>query len=226
MSLKQEVEGLLSQIINKSPYSFFYDQIQTKFTKRFFQQIIDTFENDFHRYYPGNQLKIDTVFLNIPLTGIMLYRISKRFYINGNIKQALFYSNLVRLLSQMEIYYTAEIGSGLKINHGFGVTIGANCKIGDNALIYQNTTIGDINPLSKHRKERPVIGDNIVMYSGAKILGPVKIGDNVIISQNAVCIKSIGNDSILMEDGSVRLFNTAAKNEEIPGSSNGYFDII
>jgi len=202
--LKQEVERLLARIVNQSPYSFFGDQIQTKFSRPHFQEVIDTFEKDFLRYYPDHNLEVDTFFLNIPLTGILLYRISRNFYIRGNIKQALFYSNLVRLLSQMEIYYTAEIGSGIKINHGFGVVIGANCKIGTNALIYQNITIGDINPLSQEKKTRPVIGNNIVLYTGAKILGPVKIGDNVIISQNAVCTKSIENNRILMEDGTVK----------------------
>jgi len=204
MTIKQEIETVLSQIVKKTPYSFFENQIQTKFTNIFFKEMINIFESDFLRYYPGCAPEIDLILLNIPLTGILLYRISRNFHIHKNDKQALFYSNLTRLFSLMEIYYTAEIGNGLKINHGFGLVIGANCKVGNNALLYQNTTIGDINPLKKEREQRPIIDDNIVMYSGAKVLGPVKIGDNVIISQNAVCTKSIESNQILMADGTVK----------------------
>lgn len=195
-------------MVKKIPCPGLSDSIQTRFSNTFYKQLMEPFGEDYLRYYPESKMDIKSIFFNIPLTGILLYRISRNFHMRKKDEQALLYSNLIRIISQMEIYYTAEIGAGLKINHGFGMVIGANCRIGRNALLYQQITIGDSNPLSIRKQGRPCAGNNLTMYSGAKILGPIQIGDNVIISQNTVCFQSMEDNQILMNNGTIKKTET------------------
>ena len=101
------------------------------------------------------------------------------------------YSILGRHIGQIELYYSAEIGKGLKINHGIGTVIGARCRIGDNCMIHQNCTIGD------RKGGRPQIGNNVIIYAGSMILGDIIIGDNTIIGANSVVTKSCPPNSVL-----------------------------
>lgn len=102
------------------------------------------------------------------------------------------YSLLGRIIGQIEIYYSSEIGEGFKINHGVGTVIGARAHIGDNFTIHQNCTIGDKNG------GRPTIGDNVTMYAGSLVLGSIHIGDNSIIGANALVISDFPSNSILI----------------------------
>jgi serine O-acetyltransferase len=94
-----------------------------------------------------------------------------------------------RLLTGIEIYYSADIGPGLKLIHGTGTVIGSKCKIGSHFTIYQNVTIGD--KLGREMGKRPVIGDYVIVSAGAKIFGPVTVGSKTIIGANAVVIDSL-----------------------------------
>ena len=148
-----------------------------------YEKSIQIFKNDYLRYYPSDvEMSIIKIKQRLELVGILLYRISREYFLKGNSKCD-YYSLLGRFLSGFEIYYSAEIGNGLRINHGIGTVIGARVKIGDNCLIHQNITLGDKN------SGRPTIGNNITIYSGAKILGDIHIGDGSIIGANSVCLK-------------------------------------
>ena len=87
-----------------------------------------------------------------------------------------------------EIYYSSEIGNNFLLVHGLGTVIGSNVKIGDNCTIYHNVTIGTRYDTDKYK---PQIGNNVIIYSGAKIIGNIKIGNNVVIGTNAVVTKDI-----------------------------------
>lgn len=84
----------------------------------------------------------------------------------------------------------AEIGRNLKLPHPMGVIVGLNAKIGENCTIYQQVTIGQKN------NKFPIIGDNVTIYAGAKIIGDIKIGDNSIIGANAVVINDVAENSV------------------------------
>lgn len=204
MPLKTDIEKLLSNVVTSCFYGICGNRIQTRFSDPFFERVLSCFDKDYDRYYAGEAPAIDRIVTNLPLAGILLHRISRAFFLDGNETQARHFSNLVRQAGQMEIYYTADIGPGLKINHGLGLVIGADCKIGKNALLYQNIVIGDRNPLSAKREERPVAGDGLVMFNNAKILGPVRIKDNVIIQQNAVCTRDVDANHIFTANGNIR----------------------
>jgi serine O-acetyltransferase len=143
---------------------------------------LNVFLFDYQRYFPNEtEIELNKVLLRTELQGILLYRLARNYYLGNNINAADKCSLLGRFLSGFEIYYSAEIGKGLKINHGLGLVVGARTKIGNNALLHQGVTFGDKD------SGRPVVGDNVIVYAGAKILGNVNIGHNSIIAANCVC---------------------------------------
>lgn len=82
-----------------------------------------------------------------------------------------------------------RIGKGLFIDHGMGVVIGETTVIGDNCLLYQGVTLGGTG--KDKGKRHPTLGDNVMVGAGAKVLGPINIGNNVKVAANAVVLKDI-----------------------------------
>ena len=110
---------------------------------------------------------------------------------------------LARLISQtsrgftgIEIHPGAQIGRGLFIDHGMGVVIGETAVIGDHVTIYQGVTLGGTG--KEKGKRHPTIGNNVVIGSGAKVLGSFTIGDNVQIGANAVVVREVPSNSVVV----------------------------
>ncbi len=88
-------------------------------------------------------------------------------------------SQIMRFLTGIEIHPGAEIGKGLFVDHGMGVVIGETAKIGKNCVLYHNVTLGGTG---KHKgKRHPTIGNNVLIGTGATLLGPIEVGSNVKI---------------------------------------------
>ncbi len=107
---------------------------------------------------------------------------------------------LARAISQrcvrhtgIEIHPAATIGEGLFIDHGVGVVIGETTEIGDNCTLYQGVTLGGTG--KEHGKRHPTLGNNVMVGAGAKVLGPIHIGDNARIAAGAVVLEDIPADS-------------------------------
>ena len=109
-----------------------------------------------------------------------------------NERQATICSALGRISGLTEIYYSALIGRGLKINYGVGCVIGARCTIGENCLLHQGVTIGD------RKGGRPTIGNRVIIYAGAMVLGKISIGDDCVIGANSVCLQDAPPQSVLI----------------------------
>jgi serine O-acetyltransferase len=92
-------------------------------------------------------------------------------------------------MTGIEIHPAAKIGEGLFIDHGMGVVIGETAEIGDNVTIYQGATLGGTG--KETGKRHPTIGNNVVISTGAKVLGPFKVGDNSKIGANAVVLSEV-----------------------------------
>lgn len=120
---------------------------------------------------------------------VILYRIAHKFYEKDHITTARIISQFARFLTGIEIHPGAKIGKGLLIDHGSGVVIGETAEIGDNCLIYQGVTLGGTGKDSG--KRHPTLGDNVMVGSGAKILGPFKVGDGAKIAANAVVLEEV-----------------------------------
>lgn len=108
-----------------------------------------------------------------------LYRIGLKFW-------ALFFCQLARFLTQVEIHPGAKIGKGLFIDHGNGVVIGETAEIGNNCVIYHSVTLGGTGNHSA--KRHPSVGNNVFIGTGATLLGPIHVGDNVKIGAKSVIV--------------------------------------
>lgn len=104
---------------------------------------------------------------------------------------AKFLSLFARPLSLLDISSTADVGGGLVVQHGYG-TIIAPRKIGKNCWVNQGVTIGYTND-----DDCPTLGDNVTVYAGAKILGNVHIGNNVVVAANAVVVKDVEDNCVV-----------------------------
>ena len=112
-------------------------------------------------------------------------------------------SQASRFLTGIEIHPKAKIGKNLFIDHGMGVVIGETSEIGDNVTIYHMVTLGGISPSINSNSQReikrhPTLKDNVVVGSGAQILGPVIIGENSKIGANAVVTKNVEPNAIMV----------------------------
>lgn len=107
-----------------------------------------------------------------------------------------FISHFSRFMTGIEIHPAAKIGKGFFIDHGMGVVIGETTEIGENCLLYQGVTLGGTG--KDKGKRHPTLGNNVVVGAGAKVLGPINIGDYVKIGANSVVLKSIPDNSIVV----------------------------
>ena len=105
-------------------------------------------------------------------------------------------SHVGRFLTGIEIHPGAKIGSGFFIDHGMGVVIGETAEIGENVTLYQGVTLGGTG--KEKGKRHPTLGNNVIVGTGTKILGPITIGNNVTIGANSVVLKSIPDNSTVV----------------------------
>ncbi len=126
------------------------------------------------------------------LHAIIIHRISHGLYKRGWVVLPRIISNLARWFTGIEIHPGAKIGKKLFIDHGMGVVIGETSEIGDCVTIYQGATLGGTG--KEKGKRHPTIGNNVVISSGAKVLGPFKVGDNSKIGAGSVVLKEVPND--------------------------------
>ena len=162
-----------------------------------YAEALDIFSHDYLRWYPNdNEIDVDKLILTPQLHAILTYRIARLFFLGKEagcgMGQKDILSNIGRMTGLSELYYSAEIGLALKINHGIGLVVGARCHIGNNCLLHQNVTLGDKNG------GRPCLGDNSVVYAGASILGNIQIGKNTVIGANSVVLHSFPDDAVLV----------------------------
>ncbi len=102
-------------------------------------------------------------------------------------------SQISRFCTGIEIHPGAKVGKGLFIDHGMGIVIGETAIIGDNCTLYQNVTLGGTG--KDKGKRHPTLGDNVMVGSGAKVLGPFTVGSNSKIAANAVVLSEVPENS-------------------------------
>lgn len=105
-------------------------------------------------------------------------------------------SQLARWITGIEIHPSAKIGTGFFIDHGMGVVIGETAEVGDYVTLFQGVTLGGTG--KERGKRHPTLGNHVVVGAGAKILGGIRIGDNVKIGANSVVLKSVPSNSTVI----------------------------
>ncbi|QYR22156.1 serine O-acetyltransferase [Paenibacillus sp. sptzw28] len=145
---------------------------------------------------PAARSKFEIVFTYSGLHAIWAHRIAHRFYKKRLYTIARMISQMSRFFTGIEIHPGAKIGDRLFIDHGMGIVIGETCEIGNNVVIYQGVTLGGTG--KEKGKRHPTIGNNVVIASGAKILGSFTVGDNVNIGANSVVLREVPPNSTVV----------------------------
>ncbi|GIO39773.1 MULTISPECIES: serine O-acetyltransferase [Paenibacillus] len=152
--------------------------------KRMKSDIRAVFEND-----PAARSRFEVIFTYSGLHAIWSHRIAHFLYHRRWYTLARIVSQVSRFFTGIEIHPGAVIGERLFIDHGMGVVIGETCEIGDDVVIYQGVTLGGSG--KEKGKRHPTIGNNVVIGSGAKILGSFTVGDQSNIGANSVVLKEV-----------------------------------
>ena len=145
-----------------------------------------------------------SIILTYPgVKAVFFHQISNFFYKAGFDLIARIISQIVRFFTGIEIHPGAKIGKNLFIDHGMGVVIGETSEIGNNVTIYHAVTLGGSSPSidserQRHEKRHPTIGDDVVIGSGAQIIGPIKVGNNSRIAANAVVVKDVPENATMV----------------------------
>ena len=136
------------------------------------------------------------VFLYPCFWAIWKYRKAHQLYLKGKYYKARKISQRAARKTGIEIHPGAQIGKGFFIDHGTGVVIGETAIIGDNVTLYQGVTLGGTG--KEHGKRHPTIGNNVMISTGAKILGSFKIGDNSKIGAGSVVLEEVPANSTVV----------------------------
>ena len=152
---------------------------------------------------PAARSKLSVILTYPGVKAVFFYKIANFFSLAKFHLVAKIISQFARFLTGIEIHPGAKIGKNLFIDHGMGVVIGETSEIGDNVTIYHAVTLGGISPSinsdnQRNTKRHPTLMDNVVVGSGAQILGPVVIGSNAKIGANAVVTKDVQENSVMV----------------------------
>ena len=159
--------------------------------KNFFKEIDSIIERD-----PAAGSRLGVIFLYPSFHVMLFYKIGNILW-RYNLKfLARLIMHFARIFTGIEIHPAAKIGSNLFMDHGLGIVIGETTEIGENVTIYQGVTLGGIMPsvesdLQRNQKRHPTVGNNVIIGSGAQILGAINIGDDARIGANSVVSRDV-----------------------------------
>ncbi len=155
---------------------------------------------------PAAKSILEVVLCYPGLHALVLHRIAHFLYQRGMVILPRLISQINRFLTGIEIHPGAKIGDGVFIDHGMGVVIGETAEIGHNVTLYQGTTLGGTG--KEKGKRHPTIGNNVVVGAGAKVLGPVEVGDNAKVGGGSVVLTNVPpNTTVVGVPGRVVNFN-------------------
>jgi serine O-acetyltransferase len=127
---------------------------------------------------------------------VWAYRISHWLWIHGAKFLGRALSQFARWATGIEIHPGASIGDGVFIDHGAAVVIGETAEVGNDVTIYHGVTLGGTS--LEHVKRHPTIGNRVILGAGAKLLGAITVGDDSRIGANAVLVRSVGANSVVV----------------------------
>ena len=152
---------------------------------------------------PAAKSKLAVILTYPGVKAVLMHKIANFFAIANFDLIARIISQFSRFMTGIEIHPKAKIGKNLFIDHGMGVVIGETSDIGDNVTIYHMATLGGISPSinsddQRNIKRHPTLKDNVVVGSGAQVLGPVVVGKNAKIGANAVVTKDVPENAVMV----------------------------
>jgi serine O-acetyltransferase len=149
---------------------------------------------------PAARSRTEVVLCYPGFQALLFYRLAhwlwqRRWHLAGR-----FVSHLGRVLTGIEIHPGAMIGRRLFIDHGMGVVIGETAEIGDDCTLYNGVTLGGTRPTREQggQKRHPTVGNNVIIGSGARVLGPIRIGDGARVGAGAVVLKEVPDGATMV----------------------------
>jgi serine O-acetyltransferase len=155
------------------------------------EQIDTVFRDD-----PAAKSVVEIFFCYPGFHAILLHRLAHSLHGAGFVLLARILSQVNRLFTGIEIHPGARIGRRFFIDHGMGVVIGETTEVGDDVLLYQGVTLGGTG--KEKGKRHPTIGSNVVIGTGAKILGNIRIGNHTKVGAGSVVIRSVPDYSTVV----------------------------
>jgi serine O-acetyltransferase len=178
--------------------------------------VFQTFKEDFKVVFerdPAARSVLEIIFCYPGFHAVLFHRLSHGLWSRGFHFLGRLVSQIGRFLTGIEIHPGAKIGRGFFIDHGMGVVIGETAEIGDNCTLYHGVTLGGTSWAKE--KRHPTLGNNVIVGSGAKILGPFTVGDNSKIGSNSVVVKEVPpNSTVVGVPGRVVLSDGQKKEEK------------
>ena len=152
---------------------------------------------------PAAKSKLSVILTYPGVKAVFFHKIANFFSVAKFDLIARIISQFSRFLTGIEIHPKAKIGENLFIDHGMGVVIGETSEIGNNVTIYHMVTLGGVSPSIESNQQRnvkrhPTLMDNVVVGSGAQILGPVVVGKNAKVGANAVVTKDVPENAVMV----------------------------
>tara|TARA_X000000368_G_scaffold383487_1_gene341368 strand:+ start:96 stop:677 length:582 start_codon:yes stop_codon:yes gene_type:complete len=152
---------------------------------------------------PAAKSKISLILTYPGVKAVFFHKVANFFHLAGFHLLARVISQISRFFTGIEIHPGAKVGKNLFIDHGMGVVIGETSEIKDNVTIYHMVTLGGISPSTnsddqRDAKRHPTLEDNVVIGSGAQVLGPVTIGKNAKVGANAVVTKDVPENAVMI----------------------------
>jgi len=152
---------------------------------------------------PAAKSKLSVILTYPGVKAVLFHQIAHFFSVAKFNLIARVISQFSRFLTGIEIHPAAKIGKNFFIDHGMGVVIGETSEIGDNVTIYHMVTLGGISPSinsdnQRQVKRHPTLKDNVVIGSGAQVLGPITVGENAKVGANAVVTKDVPANAVMV----------------------------
>ena len=145
---------------------------------------------------PAARSAVEVMLLYNGLHATWYYRIAHWLHLHHCKFLARLLSQLAKFLTGIEIHPGATIGRRLVIDHGTGIVIGETAELGDDCLLYQGVTLGGTG--KDVGKRHPTLGNNVMVGSGAKVLGPFRVGNNVRIASNSVVLREVPDNATVV----------------------------
>lgn len=146
---------------------------------------------------PAARSRVELLLVYPGLHAVWVHRLAHRMWHTPGLRlPARILAHVGRGATGVEIHPGAVIGRRLFIDHGMGVVIGETAEVGDDVLLYHGVTLGGVS--RSRGKRHPTLGDGVVVGSGARVLGPVHIGNGVRIGANAVVVRDVPPDSVVV----------------------------
>jgi serine O-acetyltransferase len=145
---------------------------------------------------PAARSSVEVLFCYPGLHAVLWHRLSHALWMKRLRFLARFSSHLARWFTGIEIHPAARLGRRLVIDHGMGVVIGETAEVGDDCYFYHQVTLGVARTMGG--KRHPTVGNNVIIGAGAKVLGPIAVGDNARIGSNAVVVDPVPPDTTVV----------------------------